>query len=124
MFCRHGVHNQSDKMGIIQRLPENVVNKIAAGEVVVRAANVVKELVENSLDADATEIIVTIKDGGLGLIQVQDNGKGIHKDDLIMVCERYTTSKLRRLEDLQDMKTYGFRGEALSSISHVAKVSY
>ena len=110
-------------MGSIVLLDEHTINKIAAGEVVDRPASIVKELVENSIDAGATSITVEIKKGGISLIRVTDNGKGFRSDDVEIAFERHATSKIRKEEDLLHITSMGFRGEALASIAAIAKVN-
>ncbi len=109
-------------MGKIVILDELTINKIAAGEVIERPASVVKEMVENSIDAGAKNITVEIKNGGISLIKITDDGCGIEKDDMEMSFERHATSKLRNADDLITVKTMGFRGEALASIAAIANV--
>lgn len=109
-------------MPAIRILSEQLANKIAAGEVVQRPSSVVKELMENAIDADATEILVSIKNGGKDQIRVVDNGTGMHEDDLLLAFEQYATSKIAQLEDLESIHTLGFRGEALPSIASVSMV--
>ncbi|WP_457641491.1 DNA mismatch repair endonuclease MutL [Persephonella sp.] len=107
----------------IKPLSEELVSKIAAGEVVERPASVLKELIENSLDAKATQIDIYLEKGGKRLIQVIDNGEGIHPEDMLYAVKRYATSKIFSEEDLYSINSYGFRGEALYSISSVSKFS-
>ena len=109
-------------MGSIVLLDEQTINQIAAGEVIERPANVVKEMCENSIDAGATSITVEIVNGGISLIRITDNGKGIAPDDIAYAFERHATSKIRRAEDLLKVSTMGFRGEALASIASVSKI--
>jgi len=107
-------------MNRIQRLPESVTNKIAAGEVIERPASVLKELLENAIDAGSTRIDVRIYDGGKEKLQVIDNGTGMSREDAILSIERFSTSKIRQFEDLEKLTSFGFRGEALASIAAVS----
>src|SRR5947199_1110703 len=110
-------------MGRIHVLSEHVANKIAAGEVVERPSSVLKELLENSLDAGATRVRVQVEAGGKKLIQVTDNGCGMVRDDALLAFERHATSKIKDAEDLLNIHTLGFRGEALPSIAAVSRVA-
>ena len=109
-------------MGNIVLLDDLTINKIAAGEVIERPASVVKEAVENSIDAGAKNITVEIRNGGISLIKITDDGCGISEDDLEIAFERHATSKIRKADDLLDVTTMGFRGEALASIAAISRV--
>ena len=109
-------------MGNIVVLDDLTINKIAAGEVIERPASVVKELVENSIDAGATNITIEVKNGGIKEIKIIDNGSGINEDDIEFAFERHATSKIRKADDLQTVKSMGFRGEALASIAAISNI--
>ena len=107
---------------LIKLLPDNIANQIAAGEVIQRPASVVKEIVENAIDAGATKIDVNIKDAGKTLIQIVDNGQGMGPEDAEICFQRHATSKVNKAEDLFALITKGFRGEALASVAAIAHV--
>ncbi len=106
----------------IKKLPEYVINKISAGEVINSPSDVIKELIENSIDANASEIFIQVRGRGLNFIKVKDNGEGVSREDLVNIAKKHWTSKLNTFEDIYNLRTFGFRGEALYSISSVSKI--
>ena len=110
-------------MNKVHILPEEIISKIAAGEVVERPASVLKELTENAIDAQASRIEVELKDAGKTLIRIKDNGSGIAKDDITSLFSRHATSKISSLDELYNIMSLGFRGEALYSISAISEIS-
>ena len=109
-------------MGKIKILDESTIQQIAAGEVIERPSSIIKELIENSIDAGSNNIIIDIEDGGKSYIRVTDDGEGMKEEDIQLAFKRHSTSKLRTIEDIYNVLSLGFRGEALASISSVSRV--